>query len=500
MSAVPGTLDTTGFGAPNGYVSANYWTSALSAGATAALELPNGGIVVGGAAQFKTNEFALVSYNSDGSLNKSFGTNGTVATVITSEKSQQPVGVGDSIDSLFYQTNGDIVAVGLSYVFYPLNAKNNNWTSTDQFVTLAEYKPNGTLDTSFGTGGISQTLIVADSGVYATQVKISAALQPSGDIVVGLGRSGAIYKAVSELVRFTPSGALDTTFGSAGTGFEQLAPLTRAPQIAVEPDGSILVDAAQSGNYIAHYLPNGTFDTTFGDLAVNATSIALEPGSGGALNLVLAMPGNPGELERYDLSTPDGGAQTATLDTTFGVDGVATLPTGYSISTGGGAGAVAVEPQLGGDIIVQGSGNGGVAPIAFTASGAIDTSYGPAGNGIGSAMLISGGSSIEDVSGQTGYGDLLIAGSLNDDFAVARYLAPTTVTNMATAGSASAGSIAEAVMARRSSASKPLAGPMAAGDRLVAAGAWASSLSGLDQFFGDYGDRTGLDLLLKIER
>ena len=179
MSAVPGTLDTAGFGAPNGYVSANYWTSALSAGASAVLELPNGGIVVGGAAQFKTNEFALVSYNSDGSLNKSFGTNGTVITAITSEKSQQPVGIGDLINSLFYQTNGDIIAEGLSYVFYPLNAKNNNWTSTYQYLTLAEYKPNGVLNTSFGTGGVSQTLIVVDSGIYGTQVKISARFSPA---------------------------------------------------------------------------------------------------------------------------------------------------------------------------------------------------------------------------------------------------------------------------------------------------------------------------------
>ena len=292
---------------------------------------------------------------------------------------------------------------------------------------------------------------------------------------------------------------MDTTFGSAGTGFVQLAPLTRAPQIAVEPDGSILVDAAMSGNYIAHYLPNGTLDTTFGDLAVNATSIALEPGPTGALNMVLALPGTPGELERYNLSTPDGGAQTATVDTTFGTSGVATLPTGYSIGTGGGAGSVAVEPQLGGDVIVQGSGNGGVAPIAFTASGAIDTSYGPAGNGIGSAMPISGGSSIENVSGQTGYGDLLIAGSLNNDFAVARYLASTTVTNMAMAGSALTDSVAKAVMARPSIAAKLLAEPTSARDSLAAVGAWTGSLSGLDQFFGDYGDRTGLDLLLKIE-
>ena len=175
--------------------------------------------------------------------------------------------------------------------------------------------------------------------------------------------------------------------------------------------------------------------------------------------MVLALPGTPGELERYNLSTPDGGAQTATLDTTFGTSGVATLPTGYSIGTGGGAGSVAVEPQLGGDVIVQGSGNGGVAPIAFTASGAIDTSYGPAGNGIGSAMPISGGSSIENVSGQTGYGDLLIAGSLNNDFAVARYLASTTVTNMAMAGSALTDSVAKAVMARPSIAAKLLAEP-----------------------------------------
>jgi len=449
MSAVPGTLDTGGFGPPNGYAPSGF--SGVGATTVATLEQPDGKIVVGSQALGADDSFnfALSRLNSNGRLDTSFGTKGTVLTAITHFKSQQVYSTGDLLTNIFYQPNGDILALGISYIFTPLNAKNNSWTSTSQYITMAEYKSNGTLDTSFGTNGVSQILIVADSGIFAKILRFSAATVPDpsnpslNDIVVAIGRTSSSLSNISEIARFAPTGQLDPTFGSAGTGIVQLSTLTSTPQIIGEPDSSVLVagTGAGAGQYIEHYLPNGTYDATFGQVSVTLTSMALQPGPNGALNAVLALPGTPGELERYNLTAPDGGAQTASLDSTFGVNGLAVFPSSGSTSYSTTQSPV-VQPQIGGDIIVSGisSANGSMAPIAFTAAGAVDTSYGPYGDGIGQTDPIgNAGASVEGVSGQTGYGDLLVAGG--GSVAVARYTAPTTITSMAMANALSASSL-----------------------------------------------------------
>jgi len=101
-----------------------------------------------------SNDVALARYNTDGTLDTTFGTGGTVTTDIYS---------GDHTDnarSVAIQTDGKIVAGNYSFA-------------------LVRYNTNGTLDTAFGTGGK-----VTSDWDYAYAV----AIQSDGKIVA-VGRS-----------------------------------------------------------------------------------------------------------------------------------------------------------------------------------------------------------------------------------------------------------------------------------------------------------------------
>src|SRR3989442_1603022 len=107
--------------------------------------------------------FAVVRYNSDGSLDTSF--NGTVM-VITSVGNS-----GSGASDLAIQADGKIVVAGDSL------AAADNWRTAD--FAIVRYNPDGSLDTSFG--GTGKILIPdSDSVDYARSV----AIQPNGKIVV----------------------------------------------------------------------------------------------------------------------------------------------------------------------------------------------------------------------------------------------------------------------------------------------------------------------------
>src|SRR6266508_3157227 len=104
--------------------------------------------------------FAVASAQAaPGDLDTSFGTGGKVTTSFGSRY--------DEIDGLALQPDGKIVAGG--YVAT---------SSTDTDFGLARYKPDGSLDTSFGTGGKVTTAIGSNSAGRGL------ALQPDGKIVV----------------------------------------------------------------------------------------------------------------------------------------------------------------------------------------------------------------------------------------------------------------------------------------------------------------------------
>src|SRR6266404_8672109 len=130
-------------------------------------------------------DFALARYNPDGSLDTAFGVEGKVTTDFN--------GQGEEISGIALMPDGRIVAAGTTAF------KSNMFA-------VVRYTFDGSLDTGFGMGG----RVVTGSQYLATAV----ALQSDGKIVVvGTDLFGFISFL---LVRYNPDGSLDSSFGVGG--------------------------------------------------------------------------------------------------------------------------------------------------------------------------------------------------------------------------------------------------------------------------------------------
>ena len=152
----------------------------------------NGDIVVVGTtsnpASTQGTNFAVARYLPNGTLDTSFAGTGKVSTDF--------FGANDSASGVAIQPNGNIVVVGTA----------TNGTVTE--FALARYLPNGTLDPSFGDNGK-----VANSFLGASDVGAGLAIQSNGQIVV-VGNDGGGGHCV--LARYNSNGSLDTSFGTGG--------------------------------------------------------------------------------------------------------------------------------------------------------------------------------------------------------------------------------------------------------------------------------------------
>jgi uncharacterized delta-60 repeat protein len=186
----------------------------------------DGKILVAGSARAGAGwELALARYDADGSLDNSFAGDGTLMT-----------GLGGYAYSVAIQTDDKIVVAGGP--------------------GLARYRPDGSLDTSFGDGG---TVTAGSTS--------SVALQTDGRIVATGG---------SELARYRPDGSLDTTFSTDGK--VPTNPVW-ARSVAVQVDGGIVVAGAiLVGEELPHYdfallrySPDGALDPSFGSGGMQTT-------------------------------------------------------------------------------------------------------------------------------------------------------------------------------------------------------------------------------------
>jgi uncharacterized delta-60 repeat protein len=211
---------------------------------------PDGKIVVSGTVALLTGfDFGLTRYNPDGSLDPSFGTDGQVMISIGSFA----LGAGVAI-----QPDGKIVETGLA----------------DGEVAVVRVNSDGSLDSSFGTGG--EVLTTAEN--FSTVVDI----QPDGKILVGgAGVNGEDFG----LVRFNPDGSLDPSFGTGGAVD---TPSTYGiAQMALQPDGKIVaVGTVASGAALdfqtVRYNPDGSLDQSFGSDGMVMTDLT-PPGSKSAV-------------------------------------------------------------------------------------------------------------------------------------------------------------------------------------------------------------------------
>jgi uncharacterized delta-60 repeat protein len=230
----------------------------------------DGKIVVAGTAQIGSrNVFAAVRYNTDGSLDTTFGSAGKVLTSI---------GTGDSFGKgLALQADGKILVAGYAY-----------GTGNYDFA-LVRYNTNGSLDTNFVLQGKDTTAVG-----HADDLGRGVAVQPDGKILVaGASYTGTIY--VSTLVRYNSNGSLDTSFNPSGhTGTISVAVGTRdysGSSVALQTDGKIvLAGTASNGSSaliaVQRYTASGVPDTSFNGTGQVTTgfnaeafgnSVALQP-------------------------------------------------------------------------------------------------------------------------------------------------------------------------------------------------------------------------------
>jgi uncharacterized delta-60 repeat protein len=325
-----GTLDRT-FGA-SGTVITNLVGKAL------AVQIqPDGKVLAGG---YSNGDFAVVRYNPDGTLDNSFGSKGKAITTITT-------GSTDLGEAMVRQSDGKIVVAGVT------NPRNTRFED----LALVRFNANGTLDTSFGNGGIVTVRFANPLQAQIEPRTVNLAL----DSTTGKLAAAAMTTGGAVVVRFNPSGTLDTTFGG-GSGFVSISGTTY-PSVVVQRDDRIVLAGTitnpQTGEDVCldRLNPDGTLDATFGSGGVvvtaapagdEARAVTLQPDgrivvSGGEYTV---GPTGAGVwalmVSRYNAN--------GSLDGSFGVNGYATAPSGNGTAAADG---VAIDPD--GRIVVAGT-------------------------------------------------------------------------------------------------------------------------------------------------
>src|SRR5437870_6272102 len=307
----------------------------------------------------------------DGDLDPTFGTGGQVTTDLAHST--------DIANAVAVQADGKLVVVGQTY-------KNNDYTDED--FAVARYNTDGTLDTTFGSRGKVRTDF---PGLAA--VPSSVVIQPDGKIVVAGGAFPLFTFAGNfEVVRYNPNGSLDTSFGSGGIVPTTFPEGSYAFDVALQPDGKIIAagtvfvdfnpgDMSDTDFALARYNPDGSLDTTFGDGGTvttdflgnedDAFSVLIQPD--GKI-VAVGSANNPATF--YDFAAVRY-LSNGTIDTSFGVAGK--VSTDFGDQNFDRARSAALQPD--GRIVAAGfaiSQNGGVQNFAvarYTSNGVLDTTF-----------------------------------------------------------------------------------------------------------------------------
>ncbi|MDB5295899.1 MAG: enzyme repeat protein, partial [Phycisphaerales bacterium] len=309
--------------------------AAVSSGfvAEAAVALDDGKLVLAGrqgSLAAGTSRAVLKRLNADGSVDATFGQNGTVIS---------PLGVNRSYFALAVLPDGSLVAAGRQ----------------DGDLIVAKHKATGALDNKFGGGGVATADLGGDD-----DAAYGVAVAADGSVVAGGTSNGSFAFA-----RFTPAGALDTFFGDRGMALFAFGTGRNAiGAVAVGADGKIVgVGSAGAGATVVRLNADGSADAAFGtDGAVAVAGVAARDDLGdadrtlGAALLpsgkLLVANGAGGDFAVARLNA-DG-----SIDRAFGTGGTAT------VDFGGDDDADAVVVQGSGEILVVGTTTAGATAAA----------------------------------------------------------------------------------------------------------------------------------------
>jgi len=250
-----------------------------------------------------SGDVVVAAYNTDGSVDMSFGTSGRVTVPIAGASDATAYGV--TLDA-----SGNIVVVGsaggqfladrftssgvqdptfnggapllfgsasdgdlLSKVAVESTANGGGIVAAGESagsVVVVQLTSAGALESGFGTGGIVTVpeLVAPDTLPGQPDTTEGLALDPAGNIVVANTTAGGEFATA----RLNPAGSLDKTFGTGGIVTTSFGGDDDADTVAIQPDGSQIIVVGTSTNTttgtvqeaIAAYTPQGSLDPTFG--------------------------------------------------------------------------------------------------------------------------------------------------------------------------------------------------------------------------------------------
>ncbi len=228
----------------------------------------DGKIVVAGESADESYDFALVRYNSDGSLDNSFSTDGKLTTDFG--------GFNDDGESVAIQNDGKIVVSGYSH----------------GDIAVVRYNSDGSLDNTFSSNGKVKTDFGSDE-----ETGFSVAIQNDGKIVVAGFSSNIFYDFA--LVRYNSDGSLDNSFDSDGKVTTEFGVNAVGYSVVIQSDGKIVV----AGGYFDHFAVARYNDSTVGiaENRAEENTLAISPNPF-SNELIIKGTAEQEEIILYDLT------------------------------------------------------------------------------------------------------------------------------------------------------------------------------------------------------
>lgn len=264
----------------------------------------------------------LVRYNTDGSLDETFGTDGRV---VADFENLLGGGATHRVTDLVVDASGTI------YVAGSLNGNPNLGNNQPPVFLLVRFMPDGTIDSAFGNDGV----VVEDVGAER-DLDVQLAPQPDGLVAaVGFGSEEGLR---TTLFRYTLNGELDVDFGTGGLSPASLNAISFYPvALTLLSDGKIAIAGraeitAGQGVAAARFNADGTLDDGYASGGIALTTLTGQTTDNGIITDAYV---------RDAISGPDGSVliggsahantfdyfltrfnSAGTLDASFGTDGL----------------------------------------------------------------------------------------------------------------------------------------------------------------------------------
>jgi uncharacterized delta-60 repeat protein len=267
-------------------------------------------------------------------------------------------------------------------------------------MAVLRYNPDGTLDTGFGSSSSGVTAVTPIGPGLAGDT-CAMLLQNGKIVVVGAAQDGKLV-----LARYDSAGVLDPTFGTPSTGTTVTTlgatssnPKHRSPAMTAQSDGRIIVVTRNNDDQaMLRYSADGALDTTFGSGGTGivithitgganyANAVAVQqPGMGVPANLdKIVVAGNAGVTDSTSDISLVRYSKDGALDTSFNSTGIVTTDIFGQFDNGL---AVLLQDQPGDEpkILVSGSTGFGsstqIVVLRYNKDGTADSGFGSRGIG-----------------------------------------------------------------------------------------------------------------------